>query len=229
MSASTTTLYPVNEIFETIQGEGVYTGVPAIFVRLQGCPVGCPWCDTQHTWEQSPEHEVATALVVNKGAAAPTWANFSAAELLATLQAQGYTAKHIVLTGGEPAMFDLTPLGEVLEAAGYQLQIETSGTFALQVTAQTWVTVSPKIDMPGGYLVRPDCMARANEIKHPIAMQKHVDALDALLKACPPKPTAVISLQPISQKPRATELAIETAIKRNWRLSVQLHKYLNIE
>lgn len=228
MSASTT-LYPVNEIFETIQGEGVYTGVPAIFVRLQGCPVGCPWCDTQHTWEQNPEHQVAAAAVVNKGAAAPTWANFSAAELLATLKAQGYTAKHIVLTGGEPAMFDLIPLGEALEAAGYQLQIETSGTFALQVTAQTWVTVSPKIDMPGGYLVRPDCMARANEIKHPIAMQKHVDALDALLKACPPKPTAVISLQPISQKPRATELAIETAIKRNWRLSVQLHKYLNIE
>ena len=42
--------YPINEIFQTIQGEGVFTGLPAIFVRLQGCPVGCPWCDTRHTW-----------------------------------------------------------------------------------------------------------------------------------------------------------------------------------
>lgn len=47
--------YPINEIFQTLQGEGVFTGVPAIFVRLQRCPVGCSWCDTKHTWEQLPE------------------------------------------------------------------------------------------------------------------------------------------------------------------------------
>lgn len=41
--------YPINEIFQTLQGEGVFTGVPAIFVRLQRCPVGCSWCDTKHT------------------------------------------------------------------------------------------------------------------------------------------------------------------------------------
>ena len=40
----------INEMFETIQGEGAHTGIPSIFVRLQGCPVGCPWCDTKHTW-----------------------------------------------------------------------------------------------------------------------------------------------------------------------------------
>jgi len=223
-------LYPINEMFQTIQGEGVFTGVAAIFIRLQGCPVGCPWCDTQHTWEQQPDQQVSLQQVLSKnGVASPAWAEVSAEALIEAMQAEGYTAKHIVITGGEPAMFDLRPLGEALEAQGYRLQIETSGTFELKLTDHTWVTVSPKLDMPGGYLVRPDCMQRADEIKHPVAMQKHIDALDNLLAQCPPKANTVISLQPISQRPRATELAIATCISRNWRLSVQLHKYLAIE
>lgn len=222
-------MYPINEIFQTIQGEGVFTGVPAVFIRLQGCPVGCPWCDTQHTWEHRADDEITLAAVVNKSAPTSQWASASAAELLKLMQEQGYTARHIVITGGEPAMYDLRSLGEVLENAGYRLQIETSGTFEIKVTADTWVTVSPKLDMPGGYLVRPDCMKRANEIKYPIAMQKHIDQFDKLLVSCPPSAEAVIALQPISQRSRATELAMRICIERNWRLSVQMHKYLNIE
>ena len=57
--------YPINEIFQTIQGEGVFTGVPAIFVRLQGCPVGCPWCDTRHTWVVDPAREVGSREVLD--------------------------------------------------------------------------------------------------------------------------------------------------------------------
>ena len=83
--------------------------------------------------------------------------------------------------------------------------------------------------MPGGYLVRSDCLSRADEIKHPVAMQKHIDALDRLLQGQKLKSDVVICLQPISQRPRATELAMKTCIERNWRLSVQMHKYLNIE
>ncbi len=47
--------YPINEMFQTLQGEGYFTGVPAIFIRLQGCPVGCSWCDTKHTWEKDAD------------------------------------------------------------------------------------------------------------------------------------------------------------------------------
>ncbi|MDX1706250.1 7-carboxy-7-deazaguanine synthase QueE [Pseudidiomarina sp.] len=223
------TAYPINEIFETIQGEGQFTGVPSIFVRLQGCPVGCPWCDTKHTWELKEAARVEAAGVVNKTGPSEHWAELSAADIVALFRDQGYRAKHVVITGGEPAMYDLRPLAAELELLGYRLQIETSGTFTLLVSADTWVTVSPKLDMPGGYLVRPDCMQRADEIKYPVAMQKHIDALDNLLSRCPPRPEVSISLQPISQRPRATELAIKTCIARNWRLSVQLHKYLNIE
>ncbi|WP_290654690.1 7-carboxy-7-deazaguanine synthase QueE [Idiomarina sp.] len=221
--------YRINEIFETLQGEGTFTGVPSIFIRLQGCPVGCPWCDTQHTWETRAEDEVSVATMMAKTDATSQWAAMSASDILAEIRKQGYQAKHVVITGGEPAMFDLLPLANALEAQGLQLQIETSGTFELKVTEGTWVTVSPKLDMPGGYLVRADAMARANEIKHPIAMQKHIDALDALLAHNPVREDVQICLQPISQRPRATELAMQTCIARNWRLSVQLHKYLNIE
>lgn len=191
--------------------------------------MGCPWCDTQHTWEKADADKVELEVVVAKTAASAQWTELSAQEIVAAFQQQKFSAKHVVITGGEPAMYDLRELGETLEAAGYRLQIETSGTFELKVSPSTWVTVSPKLDMPGGYLVRPDCMKRANEIKHPVAMQKHIDALDNLLKQCPPRADAIIALQPISQRPRATELAIKTCIERNWRLSVQLHKYLHIE
>lgn len=164
-----------------------------------------------------------------KAQANAQWADLNATEIVQLFQQQQFTAKHVVITGGEPAMYDLRPLASALEAQGMRLQIETSGTFEILTSSATWVTVSPKLDMPGGYLVRPDSMQRADEIKYPIAMQKHLDAFDKLLRSCPPRPETIIALQPISQRPRATELAIEICQQRNWRLSVQLHKYLNIE
>src|SRR5690554_113441 len=80
------TRYPLNEVFQTIQGEGMFTGVAAIFIRLQGCPVGCPWCDTQHTWEQRTADQVSLAEVVEKPSASSAWASASATEILALLQ-----------------------------------------------------------------------------------------------------------------------------------------------
>lgn len=222
-------LYPVNELFETIQGEGVYTGVPSVFLRLQGCPVGCPWCDTQHTWSKDAKNKVAAADIIAKTGPSELYFEQSAEEIFTKVQDLGFTAKHLVITGGEPCMYDLRPLAAVFEAAGYQLQIETSGTFAVLTSAKTWVTVSPKLNMPGGYPMLASAMQRADEVKFPVAMQKHVDELDALLVEKPPRPGVNICLQPISQKPRATELAIRVCIERNWRLSVQLHKYLAIE
>lgn len=219
----------VNELFETIQGEGVFTGVPAIFLRLQGCPVGCPWCDTQHTWVKEEQDRVPVEQMIMSTGDRQAWSALDETQVLTLIRQQGFSARHVVITGGEPCMYDLTALTELLHSEGMQTQIETSGTFAINTSPDTWVTVSPKLDMPGGYEVRSDAMARANEIKHPIAMQKHIDALDALLERCPVKPGTTICLQPISQRPRATELAIETCRQRNWRLSVQLHKYLAIE
>lgn len=220
--------YKINELFETIQGEGAFTGQPSIFIRLQGCPVACSWCDTKHTWEIALEDKVAKEQIIAKTQETSKWASFSTEQILALFKAQGFKAKHIVITGGEPCMVDLTPLCHALEQAGYSCQIETSGTFEVRTTKDCWVTVSPKVNMRGGYEILASAMQRANEIKHPVATEQHIEDLKSLIAKHQVSNTPVY-LQPISQKQRATELAIATCIANNWRLSVQVHKYIGIE
>ena len=222
------TVYKINEIFETIQGEGQYTGTPSIFVRLQGCPVGCSWCDTKQTWEQDENDKVPAELMIAKTSDDPKWSQMDESSILELFQQQGYQAKHIVITGGEPCMFDLQPLCQLLHDNGYSTQIETSGTFEILAPAETWVTVSPKVNMKGGYPILASCMARANEVKHPVARELHVEELKELLAQHPISDSTLVYLQPISQKVSATKLAIDTCIANNWRLSIQTHKYLGI-
>lgn len=217
--------YPINEIFQTIQGEGVFTGVPAIFVRLQGCP--------PHGQDPPPRYggyrTRGSREVLDRSNESDGWSKMSTEEILGSFETLGYRARHVVLTGGEPCLYDLHELSSALLAAGYQVQIETSGTSEILTHAQTWVTVSPKIGMKGGLPVLVSALERANEIKHPVATERHIEELDALLATASLRPDVVIALQPISQKPRATELAMATCIARNWRLSIQTHKYLNID
>lgn len=220
--------YKINELFETIQGEGAYTGQPSIFLRLQGCPVGCSWCDTKHTWEIALTDNVEQSVMLNKTQENEQWAELTVAQIIDTFKAQAYQAKHVVITGGEPCMVDLTPLCEALEDAGYSCQIETSGTFEVRTTSNCWVTVSPKVNMKGGYKILSSAMQRANEIKHPVATEQHIDDLKQLLVEHKVEDKQVY-LQPISQKQRATDLAIKSCIENNWRLSIQVHKYIGIE
>ncbi len=232
----------VNEMFETIQGEGAYTGTPSLFIRLQGCPVGCPWCDTQHTWETLPENNKSVGDILVKTSDSPNYFTCSVSELLDVLVKQQYTAKHIVITGGEPCMYDLNELTMTLHQQGLSTQIETSGTYEVHCSESTWVTVSPKINMKANMPILDQAMKRANEVKHPVAMQKHVDELDNLFLDVFGDKSGLqdvsdvlinlpmpVYLQPISQQKRATELAVATCIKRNWKLSVQLHKYIGVE
>ena len=219
----------INEMFETIQGEGVQTGVPSIFVRLQGCPVGCPWRDTKHTWTLDDAFLTSADAVLDKTQESEAFFACTDGALLEIFAKRGYNARHVVITGGEPCMYDLTSVTSLLHARGFTTQIETSGTFEVLCHEDTWVTVSPKVDMKGGMPILTSALQRANEIKHPVAMQKHVDELDALLARLGDAQPAHICLQPISQQQRATDLAIATCIARNWRLSLQTHKYIGIE
>lgn len=220
--------YPVNEIFETVQGEGHFTGYPVIFIRLQGCTVGCSWCDTKQTWNVDPEKQVSQQAVNRPCNDEPHWAYYTAKEFLSMIQKNGFVARHIVISGGEPCQYDLLPFTNELEKAGYFCQIETSGTSQVRASDTTWVTVSPKIKMKGQLPILDSVLTRANEIKHVIAMEKHLDELDELLTDidCSDK---VMCLQPISQQSRATDLAVKICIERNWKLSVQMHKYIFID
>lgn len=221
--------YKINEVFESIQGEGAHTGVPSIFIRTQGCPVGCAWCDTKQTWTEDTIFRTSVADVMNKSEPDERWFEASAEQLLTLIRKQNYVANHIILTGGEPCLFDLTAVSSLFIDNGFSVSIETSGTFEIVTHPDTWVTLSPKVKMKGGFAVLDSALARANEIKHPVATEAHIDDLKQLLDRGQHAEETLIYLQPISQQARATQLAVDTCIKENWRLSLQTHKFIGIE
>ena len=216
-------LIGVNEVFETFQGEAYYTGSPAVFLRLQGCDVGCPWCDTKHTWKVNREDQVSIDTMVAKTDDAPSHALMPAWRIVDL--ACGYAARHVVITGGEPAYWPLRGICEGIIARGKTVQIETSGTEDLDVPADAWVTVSPKIGMPGRKAIRPGAVLRANEIKMPVGKAKDIEILDQFLAEFPTQ-TGLIWLQPLSQNDKATDLCLSVARERGWRVSIQTHKFI---
>ncbi len=215
----------VNEIFETIQGEATYTGTPSIFVRLQGCPVGCPWCDTKHTWESAPLDEIDPEQMLRKVNDAPTWAKITDRAL--TDYIGQLKSRHVVITGGEPCIYDLTGITEkLIMEARRSVQIETSGTHEIRCHPKSWVTVSPKVGMPGGFTVRKDALLRANEIKMPIGKPDDIETLQIVLGEMPDRLPPPVWLQPLSKSIKATDLCYEAAREHGWQVSIQAHKFI---
>jgi 7-carboxy-7-deazaguanine synthase len=212
----------ISEVFQTIQGEATHAGKPSVFVRLQYCPVGCPWCDTKYTWAKDkvdePPDNIFTRQMVAGGI------EWEEKNLIYTI-AQRFTARHLVLTGGEPCAQQIFNLLKHATDAGFTTQVETSGTYAIHVPKSTFVTVSPKIDMPGGRVVLRESLHRANEVKHPVGRTADVEKLDLLLDGYKPP---VVWLQPLSQSEKATDLCVQVCMERNWRISIQLHKYVGL-
>ena len=222
------TLLNINEIFATLQGEATYTGTPSVFIRLQGCNVGCPWCDTKHTWKLDAADKIEFNYLTAKIEDKNSWAQASVEQIIEFIQDNFPQIKHIVITGGEPAMYNLLPLCNALEELGKDIQIETSGTEEFQISKNTWVSLSPKIDMPGGKIVLEECISRANEIKMPIGKMVDIEKLKDFLAVNQVAKNIPIWLQPLSQNLSATKLCIEQALLNNWRLSLQTHKFINI-
>ena len=198
--------YPVMEHFYTLQGEGAYAGYAAYFIRLGGCDVGCVWCDVKESWDAAAHPQLSVSEMLQHVLASKT--------------------NRVVITGGEPCMYDLHALCNVLHAHGLQIHLETSG--AHEIRGQfDWVTLSPKIDMPGNKIVLAENVARANEIKMPVGKAQDIEKLKQLLQQHAVT-NKLIWLQPLSCKENPTKLCIEAALANNWRLSAQVHKYINI-
>jgi len=119
--------YPVHEMFHSWQGEGEHLGKSAFFVRLFGCPVHCPWCDSAGTWH--PDYIPKSVDKLDAETIADT---ASLAE-----------PEFVVVTGGEPAIHDLGPLTLALKKRGLKCHLETSGAFRIR-GAFDWITLSPK-------------------------------------------------------------------------------------
>ena len=220
-------LYPVNDCYVCVQGEGSLTGMAMTLLRLHGCEVGCPWCDTKETWDferKLKQDSLEMALGTNG-----KYASVSADTILAHIQTNCVGPKWVLITGGEPAQYDLRSLVTKLQGAGYKCAIETSGTELGHMSAGfDWVCVSPKIDMPGGKVVLEETWESADEIKFVVGKQADIDLLDDWLSRITLKPNAEICLQPVSASEKATQLCLDVVQKRGWRLSIQTHKLIGV-
>ena len=195
--------YPLMEDFYTIQGEGYNTGKAAYFLRLAGCDVGCVWCDVKESW--SAENHPLIAID----------------EMLQRIKESG--ADKVVVTGGEPAMYDLKPLTDALRENNLLCYIETSGAYTL-TGDWDWICVSPKkFKAP-----LPEILLQANELKVIVYNKSDFDWGEK--KAELINENCLLYLQPEYSVHEKILPQIIDYVKTNkrWRISLQTHKYLGV-
>lgn len=194
---------PVMEHFYTLQGEGFHQGKAAYFIRLAGCDVGCVWCDVKESWsaEKHPKYELGSLIS----------------------EVRNTPANIVVITGGEPLMYDLTELTTQLQQAGFKTHLETSGAYPL-TGSWNWICVSPKkFKAP-----LPEILPHADELKIIIFNKSDFDWAEkhaaAVAKECK------LYLQPEWDNAAKMTPSIIEYVKAHpkWELSLQIHKYINV-
>lgn len=195
--------YPVMETFYSIQGEGFFQGHAAFFIRLAGCDVGCVWCDVKESWDAKAHSTQTVATLVNE------------------VKSSG--ANLVIITGGEPLIYDCTPLTEALHEVGVQVNLETSGAYPLS-GIWDWICVSPKKFKAS----LPEILAKANELK--IVLFNQSDFKWAEQHAEEVQPTCKLYLQPEWSKEDVMLPLINDYIlaQPKWILSLQIHKYMGV-
>lgn len=195
---------PLMEDFYTLQGEGFYQGSAAYFVRLGGCDVGCHWCDVKESWDAEKHPHTSVAEIVRR-----------ADDTMTTI---------VVVTGGEPLLYDLSTLTEELHKAGLQTNIETSGSSPLSGDWD-WFCLSPKkFKLP-----IKEAYKAADELK--MIIFNKADFQFAEEQAAQVGEECMLYLQPEWDKREEMMPLILEYIMKNpqWQLSLQLHKYIGIE
>ncbi len=193
---------PLMEEFYTIQGEGFHTGKAAYFIRVGGCDVGCHWCDVKESW--NPELHP------------PTDVNLIAEN------AKKYSDT-VVVTGGEPLSWNMTPLTDALHQKNIQIHIETSGAYALSGSWE-WICLSPKKTKPP---VR-EIYQLADELK--VVIYNRHDFKWAEEHAALVNEKCHLFLQPEWGRRKEVMPLISDYVMKNtrWRISLQSHKYIGI-
>jgi 7-carboxy-7-deazaguanine synthase len=199
---------PVHETFQqTVQGEGYWAGAVVDFIRLAGCPVGCPWCDTGY----------------GDGGRSLPRIERDFTDLLAELQ-----SPRVVISGGEPFIHhNLPDLMAAIAATGRQVSVETSGSFWQPIPDGVWMTLSPKEHLNPRYPVQPQIWQRANEVKLVISSGEELRFYQEALGQLQNIP---VFLQPEwEERDRTLPLTLELLRQYpQYRLSVQLHKYIQV-
>jgi organic radical activating enzyme len=194
---------PLVEEFFTLQGEGYHTGKAAYFIRLGGCDVGCSWCDTRFSWDKDLYPPVNTDLII--------------------MNAVKSGADSVVVTGGEPLMWNLDYLCKGLSDNNIQTFIETSGSRPIS-GSWDWICLSPKQNMPP----LENICTMANELK--VIIQDQSDLEWAEKYRAMVSGSCMLYLQPEWSRSAIVIKQIVEYIKLNpaWRISLQAHKYMHI-
>lgn len=194
---------PVMEHFYTLQGEGVHQGRAAYFIRLGGCDVGCVWCDVKESWEALAHPVVAIQDLVHVVKNTP--------------------AEIVVITGGEPLMHNLDFLTSALLKAGLKTHMETSGSSPL-TGHWDWITLSPKKFKPP----LTEVISLAHELKVVVFNKSDFDWAEKYAAQVPS--SCRLYLQPEWSKAALVTPLLIDYIKAHpkWRLSLQIHKYINV-
>jgi len=208
----------INEIFWSFQGEGLRCGEPSIFIRLAGCSLRCPYCDTAGSWDSGGDNTIPAII-----------------DRITPLLSH-YPLSQIVITGGEPLEQDLAPLTLALKDQDLFISIETNGVhFKPEFKDNNrlpidWWTVSPK-DV-SHYFIHPDLASYANEIK--LIANSNL-TLETIRKIRSQIPSTTIFLQPDAGDPHRFETVFnlfrlcQQASLPNIRPGIQLHKVYNVE
>ena len=193
---------PIMESFYTIQGEGFYKGSAAYFIRIAGCDVGCHWCDVKESWDSDLHPIYSIQKIVQKAK---------------------QCSKMVVITGGEPLMWNMDPLTELLKENNLKIHIETSGSNKL-TGIWDWICLSPKKRKSP----LAEVYKKANELKI-IVFNKH-DLKYAEEQAKKVSKNCMLYLQPEWEKREEMIPLIVDYVMNNtkWKISLQTHKYLNI-
>lgn len=193
---------PIMESFYTIQGEGYYSGSAAYFIRVAGCDVGCHWCDVKESWDSNIHPVISINMLVDNAVK---------------------HSKMVVITGGEPLMWNMNPLTKLLKQNGIKVHVETSGSNTL-TGSWDWICLSPKKRKPPS----DEVYLRANELKV-IVFNKH-DLIYAEEQSKKVNKKCILFLQPEWDKKDEMLPIIVDHIKKNdkWKISLQTHKYLKI-
>jgi organic radical activating enzyme len=196
-------LLPLMEEFYTLQGEGYNTGEAAWFIRIGGCDVGCRWCDVKESWNPKLHPLTATNSIVKNAVKNPSAA--------------------VVVTGGEPLMYNLDYLCSQLKEQGCKTYLETSGAYPL--TGQwDWICLSPKKNKAP----RANIIRMANELK--VIIFNDSDIAWAQKFADQVSPGCKLYLQPEwSRSKYITPVIIDFVMKNpKWKISLQTHKFMKI-
>ena len=203
---TTAAILPVVETFHSLQGEGHHSGRSAFFIRLGGCNVGCPWCDTKHSWPADQHPSVALETLAQQA-----------------LNAQNNGAAFVVITGGEPLHHDLAPLTQALDRhVDLPIHLETSGVDPLSGRFD-WITLSPKRHRPP----RHDLLQACHELKVVVHGPEDIAFAAAMEAQCLESTQRL--LQPGWESTTGEQLALDHVRQHaEWRLSLQSHKWLRI-